>query len=187
MNDKTTALVLIDLQNDYFPGGAMTLVDAEAAVGRAAQLLACCRDRGVPVFHVQHICEEADATFFLPGTPGAQIHPAVRPREGERLIVKHFPNAFRATDLLDDLRGAGITDLVFAGMMTHMCVDTTVRAAADLDFRCSLAADGCATTHLALAGRTVDAADVQTAYLAALNDGFAAVRTTAALCDELTR
>ncbi len=187
MTDKTTALVLIDLQNDYFPGGAMELVNAEAAVSQAARLLAGFRDKGLPVFHVQHICEESDATFFLPGTPGAQIHAAVRPNAGERLIVKHFPNAFRNTTLLDDLRGAGTTNIVFAGMMTHMCVDTTVRAAADLEFQCSLAADGCATTHLTLADKTVDAAHAQLAYLAALNDGFAAVRSTDALCEELNR
>jgi nicotinamidase-related amidase len=137
------------------------------------------------VFHVQHICEETDATFFLPGTAGAEIHAAVRPAAGEPVFVKHFPNGFRETGLLEALRTAGITDIVFAGMMTHMCVDTTVRAAADLGFQCALAGDGCATTHLTLADQTVDAKDVQLAYLAALNDGFAAVRPTATLCSEL--
>lgn len=177
----TQALVLIDLQNDYFPGGRMELVRADAAVARAAEVLAAFRARSLPVIHVQHIAEEADATFFLPGTAGAELHPSVQPAAGEALVVKHFPNGFRETRLLDELRAVGATGLTFAGMMTHMCVDTTVRAASDLGYACELAQDACATTHLRFGDRTVDADDAQAAYLSALNDGFAAVRPAAAI------
>lgn len=180
-----TTLVLIDLQNDYFPGGAMELVGADAAVRQAAGLLQRFRERSLPVIHVQHIAEEPEATFFLPGTSGADIHPSVRPLSGERVVVKGFANGFRETTLLEDLRATGATELVFAGMMTHMCVDTTVRAASDLGFACALAQDACATTHLQFAGQTVDAAQVQVSYLAALNDGFARVRATAELSAEI--
>ena len=171
-----TALVLIDLQNDYFPGGAMELVGAEAAVARAAALLAAFRERALPVFHVRHLATRAGATFFLPDTAGAEIHAAVAPATGERVVTKHFPNSFRETTLRDELRAAEATGLVFAGMMTHMCVDTTVRAAADLGFACSLAQDGCATRELRFGGNAVDAASVQLAYLAGLNGSFAAVK-----------
>ena len=172
----TAALVLIDLQNDYFPGGRMELVGADAAVGQAARLLAAFRQRGRPVIHVQHVSTRAGATFFLPDTAGVQIHAAVQPQAGEAVVVKHFPNAFRETGLQAALRDAGVTKLVFAGMMTHMCVDTTVRAAADAGFECRLAHDACATRSLAFAGVTVAARDVQTAYLAALNGSFARVQ-----------
>lgn len=180
-NPTTTALVLIDLQNDYFPGGDMALVGADAAVRNAARLLARFRQRSLPVFHVQHIEADDQAPFFRPGTPGVDIHPAVGPATGEPVIVKHFPNSFRDTALLDGLRKAGVTDLCFAGMMTHMCVDTTVRAAADLGFGCTVAEDACATTHLRLGASEVDARAVQLAYMAALNDGFASVQSVDAL------
>jgi nicotinamidase-related amidase len=175
------ALVIIDIQNDYFPGGRMPLVGAEAAATEAAGLLAAFRDRGEVVIHVQHISTRSGATFFLPDTDGARIHAAVAPRNGEPVIVKHFPNAFRGTALAEQLRAAGIGRLVFAGMMTHMCIDTSVRAAADLGFECSLAADACATRDLAWQGQAVPAAQVHAAYLAGLNGAFARVAAAAEL------
>ena len=181
----STALVLVDLQNDYFQGGAMELVDAEPAVSRAALLLQAFRQRSLPVFHVQHIAKRPGATFFLPGTVGAEIHAAVQPSAGEVVVTKHFPNSFRETTLLDALRSVDASTLVVAGMMTHMCVDTTVRAAADLGFRCSLAHDACATRDLEFGGQSVEARHVQLAYLAALEGSFASVRSTQALCAEL--
>jgi nicotinamidase-related amidase len=181
----TKALVLIDLQNDYFPGGRMELAGADAAVRHAAALLDAFRARSFPVFHVQHVSTRAGATFFLPGTDGAAIHAAVRPGAGERVVVKHFPSAFRETDLQAALREAGVSQLVFAGMMTHMCVDTTVRAAADLGFTCALAHDACATRNLQFGGVQVTAENVQAAYMAALNGSFASVRSAAELGADL--
>jgi len=178
-------LVLIDLQKDYFPGGRMELVGADAAVAQAAGLLEAFRKRSLPVIHIQHSAKRAGATFFLPGTEGADIHPAVRPGAAERVVVKHFPNAFRETDLQAALRELGTSQVVFAGMMTHMCVDTTVRAAADLGFQSSLAHDACATRNLQFGANQVVAADVQVAYLAALNGSFASVRSAAELSAEL--
>ena len=180
----STALVLIDLQNDYFPGGSMELHGADAAVAQAATLLQAFRQRSAAVFHIQHIARRPGATFFLPGTPGAEIHAAVRPREGETVVVKHFPNSFRETPLLDALRAAGASQLVIAGMMTHMCVDSTVRAAADLGLPCALAQDACATRDLQFGGQHVAAAQVQLAYLAGLNGLFARVLPTRELCAE---
>jgi nicotinamidase-related amidase len=180
-----TALVLIDIQNDYFPGGAMELVGSEAAAQNAALLLASARAHGTPVVHIQHISARPGATFFLPGTPGAEINPAVAPLPGEQVIVKHYPNAFRETELLDYLHGLDVDTLVIAGMMTHMCVDTTVRAAADLGFSCNLASDACATRALAYGGVAVPAEQVQAAYLAGLNGLFANVVPAAELAEML--
>ncbi len=181
----TEALVLIDLQNDYFPGGTMELVDADGAVEQAALLLHAFRDKGLPVFHIQHIAKRPGATFFLPGTVGAEIHHVVQPRAGERVVVKHFPNSLRETTLLEDLRAVAASKLTFAGMMTHMCVDTTVRAAADLGFACSLAQDGCATRALQFGAERVEADKVQLAYLAGLNGSFASVKPARELCAAL--
>jgi nicotinamidase-related amidase len=177
----STALVIIDIQNDYFPAGTMELVGAQAAAEKAAQLLAAFRTKGMPVVHIQHIATRPGATFFLPGTKGADIHSSVQPLAGESVFTKHFPNAFRDTPLLDFLRLHQISHVAFAGSMTHMCIDTTVRAAADLGFTCSLAHDACATKALAFNGVEVPAAHVQAAYLAGLNGSFAKVLPTADL------
>ena len=181
------ALVVIDIQNDYFPGGAMELEGADAAAANASRALARARQEDLPVFHVRHLSTRPGATFFIPGTRGAEIHAAVRPQSGERVIEKNFPNSFRGTELERALKDAGVKELVVAGMMTHMCVDTTVRAAADLGFACSLAADGCATRALQFAGRNVEAEQVQLAYLAGLDGAFAAVRPTGELCAALAQ
>ncbi len=180
-----TALLLIDIQNDYFPGGAMELVGSDAAGERAAMLLATFRRKGLPVIHVQHFSTRPGATFFLPDTLGVEIHACVTPQEGETIVRKHFPNSFRETPLLGHLRERKITNLVIGGMMTHMCVDTTVRAATDLGFHCQLAHDACATRSLSFGGSTVAAADVQTAFVASLNGLFARVQSAADLCAAL--
>jgi nicotinamidase-related amidase len=179
----SSALVIIDIQNDYFAGGRMPLAGADAAAARAATLLEAFRKRGTPVLHVQHISTHPGATFFRPETDGVMIHGSVAPRDGERVIVKHFPNAFRETPLAEDLRAAAVDELLFVGMMTHMCIDTSVRAAADLGFRCIVAADACATRELAWGGQTVDAGRVHTAFLAALNGAFARVAPATELLD----
>lgn len=163
----------------------MELTQPDEAVEQAALLLQYCRQRAIAVVHVQHISEEADAPFFLPGTRGCDIHPKVQPLAGERVVVKHHANSFRDTRLLAELQAMGATHLLIAGMMTHMCVDSTVRAASDLGFQCTLAQDACATTTLEWDGVPVAAHDVQRAYLAALRDGFASIQPTAAICSAL--
>ena len=179
-----TALLLIDIQNDYFPGGAMELAGSREAGERAAAMLAACRRKGLPVIHVQHVSARPGATFFLPETRGVEIHECVAPLPGEPVVRKHFPNSFRDTPLLDQLRSRGITELAVGGMMTHMCVDTTVRAAFDLGFAIRLAHDACATRALSFGGASVAAADVQVAFMAALNGLFAKVRSAAEICAE---
>lgn len=181
----TKALLIIDIQNDYFPGGAMELVGSPQAGIQAGKLLDAFRQRALPVIHIQHISGRPGATFFLPGTAGAEIHPSVTPKVGETVFQKSFPNSFRETPLLEHLRQHGITQLVIAGMMTQMCIDTTTRAAADLGFQCLLAHDACATKALSFGDATVSAKDVQTAFLAALNGLFARVLSVDELCASL--
>lgn len=177
-----TALLIIDIQNDYFPGGAMELTGSLAAGEQAGKLIAAFRRKALPVIHVQHISTRPGATFFVPGTPGVEIHASVAPRDDETIIRKNFPNSFRDTSLLQHLRDNRITRLVVAGMMTHMCVDSTVRAAGDLGFECVLAHDACATRALSFGGTTVPAATVHAAFLAALNGLFAKVQAVDEVC-----
>ena len=173
-----TALLIIDIQNDYFPGGAMELEGAQAAGARAGASLSAFRASKLPVFHVLHLSVLPFATFFLPVTKGAEIEPSVAPAAGEPVIEKNFPNSFRATDLKQRLDQAGVKQLVVAGMMTQMCVDSSVRQAADLGYKVTLLADACATRAQSFGGESVPAAQVQRAFLASLNGLFAKVQPT---------
>lgn len=175
-------LLLIDIQNDYFPGGRMELAGSVEAGERTGLLLAAFRTRNLPVVHVQHVSIRPGASFFLPDTEGVAIHASVRPREGETILQKHYPNSFRETPLLDHLRGIGADRLVVAGMMTHMCVDSTVRAAFDLGFACSLAHDACATRSLSFGSVAVPAELVHASHIAALHGIFCQAAEAADLC-----
>lgn len=169
------ALVIIDIQNDYFPDGNMELVGSEAAATKARKVLDHFREQNLPVIHVQHISKRPNATFFVANTPGVEIHSLVQPQPHEKHIVKHFPNAFRETELEETLKNLRIENVVVVGMMTHMCIDTSVRAANDLGFKVTLVGDACATRDLAFDGKTVPAEQVQVAYLAAIDGSFATV------------
>ena len=171
-------LLIIDIQRDYFPGGAFPLVEPEAAAEAARRALDRFRDSGAPVIHLQHIWDSPEAPFFRKGTEGTEIHPLLAPAEGETLITKAEPNGFLGTDLEQTLRAGGIDEVVVAGMMSSMCVDATVRAGADLGFRTTVAHDACATCELEFGGQSVPAPQVHAAFLAALGDGYAEVVPT---------
>jgi nicotinamidase-related amidase len=170
-----TALLIIDVQNDYFPGGAMALEGPDAAAAKAAQALSVFRKRQHPVVHVRHLSTRPGSTFFLPGTKGVEIHSSVTPANGETVIEKNFPNSFRATGLKEILEQKQIKNLVVAGMMTHMCVDATVRHAADLGYKVTLLGDACATRAQSFGDESVPARQVHAAFLAALSGFYAKV------------
>lgn len=122
------ALLLIDIQNDYFDDGANPLVGSYRASLKAKCVLEEFRAESLPIIHFQHLSVRSGSTFFVPDTFGAEIHQNVKPLDTEKVITKNFPNSFRETQLLDYLKANEITDLVVCGIMTHMCVDATVRA-----------------------------------------------------------
>ncbi len=177
---KKTALVIVDIQNDYFPGGRFEQEGAEAAGKNAARAIAAFRERGLPVIHIRHESLGPDAGFFIPGTEGAKIHPSVAPAEGEAVLLKHRPNSFLETDLEEKLRALGVERVVVAGMMTLMCIDATARAAKDLGFEVTVLHDACAARELTFGGVTVPAAHVHAAFLAALSMVYAEVTDTTA-------
>lgn len=163
-----TALLLIDIQKDYFRGGKMELVNPLEAAKKACMLLQCFREHGGHHIHIQHISLKPDAAFFIKGESGSDIHDSVAHFEGEPIIYKHYPNSFRDTNLLEMLKDWRVERVVIAGMMTHMCVDATVRAAADFGFKVILAEDACATRDLRYGDTLIPAEHVHKAFLAAL-------------------
>jgi nicotinamidase-related amidase len=172
-----TALILVDIQNDYFPGGKGELESPLEASAQARKLLDFFRQQKQPTVHIQHVATRPGATTFLPGTEGVKFHASIAPRSGETIIQKHFPNSFRETSLLEHMKGLGVERLVICGMMTHMCVDATVRAAVDYGYPVLLAADACATRALTYGETQIPAGQVHKAFLAALKS-YGQVLTT---------
>ncbi len=166
---KNTALLIIDIQNDYFPGGKMELDKATEAAQKAFDVLTYFRIKKLPIFHIQHESISESSTFFLPGTKGQKINEKMKPMGNETTIVKNFPNGFIKTSLREKLKAHRIEKLIITGMMTFMCVDATTRAAKDLGFHCTLIHDATAASNLEFNGKTVSADQVKISFLSALS------------------
>jgi nicotinamidase-related amidase len=172
------ALLIIDVQNDYFAGGKCELHNPLVALENIEKLLNHFRNAKKPIIHVQHINVKEGATFFVPNTEGVLIHKNLTPQSNETLIIKHAPNSFYETDLLQTLKQNAISDLVICGMMTHICIDTTTRACKDFGFNVTLIDDACATKNLSYDGKIIPAETVHQTFMASLNGMFANVRKT---------
>ena len=170
---KDSALIMVDCQNTY-RRGMMQLTNVEAAIKEAQKLLQMARDLKVPIIHIQH-----DAGVGTPYDVTAeigQISAEVTPKNGEAVITKNYPNAFINTPLEAQLKALGIENLVLAGFMTHMCINSTARGAFNLGFKPTVVASACATRSLIGAnGKTIDAQTMHEAALAAVRDLFAVV------------
>ncbi|WP_144934345.1 cysteine hydrolase family protein [Pseudomonas alabamensis] len=170
-------LIVVDLQNEYLPSGKLPLTGIEAATAQAARVIADARGKGMPVFHVRHESAQDDAPIFVPGTAGVRIQETVAPLEGEAVIVKHHINAFRETDLKQQLDAHHVKEVVVVGAMSHMCIDAVVRAAADMGYTVTILHDACATLDLAFKGVNVPASHVHAAMMAAFEFGYGTVRS----------
>ena len=164
---KKEALLLIDIQDIYFTPGPMLLHKPRCAAKNAVRILEKFRSEGKTVIHVQHNFK------VLSG-----IHSLVKPIEGEKIIHKEYPSSFLGTELREYLQENEITDLVVVGMMSHMCVDTTVRACQDYGYNVTLIDDACTTMSLKHDGKKIDAETVHAVYMASLADEFANVIKT---------
>jgi nicotinamidase-related amidase len=172
-----TALLLIDIQNDYFPNGRLQLEKSTEACQKAQEVLQAYRAKQMLILHIRHISTHTDAKHLLPCTKGVEFHPNVQPTKNETIITKHYPNSFKDTNLLNQLTKNHVKHLVIAGMMTHMCIDATVRAAYDLGFSCTVLSDACATKNLEFNNMLIPAQTVHNAFLAALQPLYSDVIT----------
>jgi nicotinamidase-related amidase len=175
------AIVVIDLQNEYWPSGSVPLENIERAAANAARVIARGRETGDLIVNVRH--EKPGGPVFVPGSEGAEINEMVAPGEGEPVITKNFPNAFRDTGLKSMLDGKSIEEVVVVGAMSHMCIDATVRAANDFGYKTVTIHDACATRALEFNGTSVSAAQVHTALMAALAYAYGEVIATDAFID----
>lgn len=172
-----TALLLLEIQNDYFPNGRVPLERSQEASAKAKIILDAYRENKLPVIHVQHISTQPNAAYLLPCTKGAEFHESVQPIKGEMVIKKHYPNSFKDTALLNHLIKNQINHLVICGMMSHLTVDATARAAYDLGFSITVLHDACAAKQLEFNNTIIPAQTVQNAFLAALQPIYGNVFT----------
>ena len=170
-------LVVVDLQNEYLPTGKLPLIGIEAAVANADRVISHARNSGIPVFHIRHESDDESAALFAKGSSGAQIQQAVAPDDQEPVIVKKHINAFRETDLKQQLDAFNVQDIVVIGAMSHMCIDAVVRAAADMGYPVTVLHDACATLELTFRGVTVPAAHAHAAMMAAFEFGYGTVQS----------
>ena len=154
---KRTALLLIDIQDFYFPGGKSELIGPDKAAANAALLLEKFRKKALLVIHVRHNSE-----------PGGAINKMVTPLQGEKIISKSEVNSFKGTDLQQYLKSQSIDSLIICGMQTHMCVEAATRAASDLGYKCVLIHDACATKDLKFGEKVIKAEDVHYSTLSTL-------------------
>ena len=165
--EAKTALIIIDIQDFYFPGGMLPLQEPEKAASNAKILLETFRENNDLVIHVKHNASS-----------GANIHALVKPLGNEKIITKNKANAFVGTDLLDYLRDHQVQNLVLCGMQTHMCLEAATRAGADYGFQCTVVEDACTTRDLTYEDVTVKAKDVHFSTLSTLKGGYAKVINT---------
>jgi len=174
---KFDTLLIIDMQNDYYSGGRSGLTGIKAAHAHVLNLINQARKEDTEVIFIQHIAPK-DAPFFAKGTTGAKLHASLPIKPDDKVITKHQPNSFKDTGLDEYLRQRNYQHLVICGAMTHMCIDTTIRAGYDLGYDITLAGDACATKDLQFEGETIPADQVHHSFLAALNGTFCRVIKT---------
>ena len=160
------AIVVVDLQNEYLPNGKLPLHQIGRAIENATKVIQNARSKGDQVIHIRH--EQPGATFFVPGTEGVEIIPAVAPQPGETVILKNHPNSFRDTRLKQVLDEHGVDEVVIVGAMSHMCIGATARASSDHGYNTTIVQDACATMDLEFGGVKVPAEQVHAANMAAL-------------------
>lgn len=159
-----TALLIVDIQDFYFPGNGPGLVNVEQASLNAGEVLKICRDKKILVIHVRHQSNK-----------GGEIHKNVAPLPGEKVITKLEVNSFLKTDLLEYLKTNKITRLILMGMQTHLCLEATTRAASDFGFECMVVGDACATKDLKFGDKVIKAEDVQNCTLATIRNNYGKV------------
>lgn len=168
-------LVVVDLQNEYLPTGKLPLTGIDAAVENAIRVISHAR-YGCSCFSHRHESAD-DAPIFAKGSTGAETQPDVVPQVNEPVIVKKHINAFRETNLKQQLEAADVKEIVVIGAMSHMCIDAVVRATADMGYPVTVLHDACATLDLTFRGVSVSAAQAHAAIMAAFEFGYATVQS----------
>lgn len=174
---RKRALLVVDIQNEYFPNGKLPLVGIEQAAENAATAIEAARQNKDLIVHFRHEFPDPAAPLFTPGTDGVNIHESVAPKANETVILKNYPNSFLNTDLKALLDKHSIEDVVIVGAMSHMCIEATTRAASDFGYNTTVLENACATMDLEFNGTKVPAAQVHATIMAGIEFAYGTVST----------
>jgi nicotinamidase-related amidase len=175
------ALVIIDVQNDYFEDGKMPLHLPEKALAKINKLEESFTAKKLPIIYIQHIKEQGTADFFARGTKGVLLHENLKTNHSCIIIEKQFPNSFIETNLKETLDSLDVQQVIITGMMTHMCIDSTTRASKELGYEPIVISDATATKALTFEDHEIRAEDVQRSFLSALESFSTVMKTSAYL------
>ncbi|KAG1193392.1 hypothetical protein G6F36_000883 [Rhizopus arrhizus] len=173
------ALIIVDVQNDYFPGGRFPTDSPVETAQAIAQLMEKFRRENKEVVHVVHHSTEEQRkqlNFFEPGTPGVEIHESVKPLASEKIFIKHEVSSFVGTDLKEHLESKGIDTIIVVGMMIHNCVNSTVYSGSHRGFKCIVVDEAVNTFDQPYDGRIIKAKQIKEAFLAGIQFAYAKVK-----------
>lgn len=171
---SNSALVIIDCQQEYVDG-AFPLTGVQNALLQVSKLLKRARANKTPIFHIAHKGQKGGVFDREEGGKGVFALEA-SPEEGESVIEKLLPNSFAGTSLQTQLELAGRKELLLCGFMTHMCVNSTARAALDLGYRTTIVSNACATRDLpGLSEEVIPAELIHKVNLASLADRYSVI------------
>lgn len=179
MIEENNALLLIDIQNVYFAQGYYFLPFAECAADNARKVLTLWREKRRPIIHIKHDFGVQDSC-----AQANEFNVKVAPLKDEIVIEKRFPSAFLGTELLSEIKRQNIQNVTVVGMMTNMCVDTTVRACQDHGLHVTLVQDACAAHEIVCGDEKINASIVHKVFIGALAGIFADVVDTDCIMKE---
>ncbi|GAA5800286.1 Isochorismatase-like protein [Helicostylum pulchrum] len=172
------ALIVVDVQNDYFPDGKLPTWNPVETAEACAKLIQKFRQEGKEVVFVKHVMKDSQAksyNFLIKGTDGAEIHDSVKPLPTEKIVTKHEVSGFVGTDLKEYLTSKGVKKLVVVGMMIHNCVNATVYSGVAEGFPCIVVEEAVNTMDQPYDGELVKAQDIKKAFLTGIQFGFSTV------------
>ncbi len=169
-----SVILIVDAQKEYTVG-RLPLDGIDSSVLALAKFIETAREKGVPIIHIVHHAL-ASSEVFATGSKTAEIIDELAPLVNEEVVVKSFPSSFTGTTLREHLDNLGRTNLLVCGYMTHMCVSSTVRAATESGYNCTIVEEFTATRDLpGVGGGVIEAKVLKAAILAAMSDRFALV------------
>ncbi|KAL7313582.1 hypothetical protein PS15m_007316 [Mucor circinelloides] len=175
----TEALIIVDVQNDYFPGGGLPTWRPEETAVEIKKILDKFRQDGKEVIHVaHHITPEMEKVLPImrKGTPGAEIHESVKPLSTEKVIYKNYSDSFVATDLKEYLLSKGVDTVIVVGMMIHNCVNATAYSGTDEGFKTIVVAEAVNTFDQEIFGEVIPAETIWKSFLAGIKFAYAEVK-----------
>ncbi|MCM3689410.1 isochorismatase family protein [Kocuria rosea] len=181
MSSPQRALVLIDVQQDYFGGGPLEIQhpSPSESLPRIVQAIEAAHAAGIPVVVVQHMMGDG-APVFDPTQPGFALHPEVAQRRSEtwKTVVKQYGSVYADTDVATWLREQGVDTVTLVGYMTNNCVLGSAVEGEALGFTTEVLADATGAVNLANEAGSVDAETVHTTLMTLLHSNWAAVAST---------